>query len=172
MKNSIDRLLKFDNNKLIDVVKNYRQYGYDDELRNAAITLLKERGISKEDLQLTGNFTNRNYDRAGELYSAFGRNSAIAFCFYVSLIGSRIFLAIFLEDSESYTLFFAVLTLISLILFCVFLFKAFQNQSDFYKILGKEYDGALGYLLAGAPLYFLAYFYYRSQMAEQMKEIR
>ena len=172
MKNQIDRLQKFDNNKLIDVVKNYRQYGYDDELRAAAISLLQKRGVSEEDLRLTGNFTNKSYDHAGALYKAFGRNSALAFCFYVLLIGSRILVSYFFNSSESYALIFSVLTFISLILFGFFLFKAFQNQSDFYKILGKDYDGALGYLLAGAPFYFLAYFYYRNQMAEQMKEIR
>ena len=33
----IDILNKFDNDKLIDVVKNYKRYGYDDELRDYAI---------------------------------------------------------------------------------------------------------------------------------------
>lgn len=32
-----DILNKFDNDKLIDVVKNYKRYGYDDELRDYAI---------------------------------------------------------------------------------------------------------------------------------------
>ena len=36
----IDILNKFDNDKLIDVVKNYKRYGYDDELRDYAINLL------------------------------------------------------------------------------------------------------------------------------------
>ena len=40
----IDILNKFDNDKLIDVVKNYKRYGYDDELRDYAINLLGERG--------------------------------------------------------------------------------------------------------------------------------
>lgn len=39
-----DILNKFDNDKLIDVVKNYKRYGYDDELRDYAINLLGERG--------------------------------------------------------------------------------------------------------------------------------
>ena len=38
-----DILNKFDNDKLIDVVKNYKRYGYDDELRDYAINLLGER---------------------------------------------------------------------------------------------------------------------------------
>ena len=38
-----DIINKFDNDKLIDVVKNYKRYGYDDELRDYAINLLGER---------------------------------------------------------------------------------------------------------------------------------
>ena len=44
----IDILNKFDNDKLIDVVKNYKRYGYDDELRDYAINLLeREDGAEK-----------------------------------------------------------------------------------------------------------------------------
>ena len=35
-----DILKRFDNDKLIDVVKNYKRYGYDDEIRDYAIRLL------------------------------------------------------------------------------------------------------------------------------------
>lgn len=53
MENS-DILKRFDNDKLIDVVKNYKRYGYDDEIRDYAINLLKERGWSIEDLKTFG----------------------------------------------------------------------------------------------------------------------
>ena len=49
-----DILKRFDNDKLIDVVKNYKRYGYDDEIRDYAINLLKERGWSVEDLKTFG----------------------------------------------------------------------------------------------------------------------
>ena len=45
----IDILKKFDNAKLIDIVKNHQRYGYDDELRDSAICLLEERGWSREE---------------------------------------------------------------------------------------------------------------------------
>ena len=38
-----DILNKFDNDKLIDIVKNYKRYGYNDALRNYVINLLGER---------------------------------------------------------------------------------------------------------------------------------
>ena len=53
-----DILNKFDNDKLIDIVKNYKRYGYNDALRNYVINLLEERGWSREDLQRFGYLTN------------------------------------------------------------------------------------------------------------------
>ena len=52
----IDILKKFDNAKLIDIVKNHQRYGYDDELRDSAICLLEERGWSREELQQKSRF--------------------------------------------------------------------------------------------------------------------
>ena len=37
----LDILKRFDNDKLIDIVKNYKRYGYDDEIRDYAINLFK-----------------------------------------------------------------------------------------------------------------------------------
>jgi hypothetical protein len=34
-----DILKRFDNDKLIDVVKNYKRYGYDDEIRDDKILI-------------------------------------------------------------------------------------------------------------------------------------
>ncbi|MBL4604928.1 MAG: hypothetical protein JKY02_04490, partial [Flavobacteriaceae bacterium] len=48
------KLESFDNEKLIDIVKNYQQYGYDNDLRNIAIRILEKRGIDKEQLKLSG----------------------------------------------------------------------------------------------------------------------
>ena len=76
----IDILNKFDNDKLIDVVKNYKRYGYDDELRDYAIHLLEKRGWSREDLQQFGYLTNYNYDEAEKQYKAYSRNSLIGIC--------------------------------------------------------------------------------------------
>lgn len=73
-------LNKFDNDKLIDVVKNYKRYGYDDELRDYAINLLGERGWSRDDLQQFGYLTNYDYDEAEKQYKAYNRNSLIGIC--------------------------------------------------------------------------------------------
>ena len=58
MTNIFEKLNKYDNQKLTDIVKNYKQYNYDIEIRNTAIEILRERGISEEDLKLSGNYEN------------------------------------------------------------------------------------------------------------------
>ena len=58
-----DILKRFDNDKLIDVVKNYKRYGYDDEIRDYA--------------------KNSDYEEALIQYKAYCRNSLIAVCVLV-----------------------------------------------------------------------------------------
>ena len=74
-----ERLNKLDTEKLIEVVKNYRQYGYTAEVRNYALSLLEKQGIDRSDLQLTGNFENKAFNLASDSYDAYNKNSKIAF---------------------------------------------------------------------------------------------
>lgn len=169
-----ERLLKLDNDKLIDVVKNYRQYGYDDQLRETAISILADRGISKEQLQITGSFENKTYDYANDLYASFLKNSKIAFVMYLVLFSSRIIIQIIPDDSVGLAWTLLIATVLSFILYFVFLIMAFINQNQFYKAIGKDYgtEGALLYLFLGMPFYMFMYFYFRNQMKDNMKEIK
>jgi hypothetical protein len=168
----LESLKRLDNNKLIDVVKNYRQYGYTDEMRTMAISILEERGVSKEELQLTGNFENHTYDVAEELYNSFNRNSKIAFIQYIVLILTDILLLV--RGSEMFELITMLLFIAACIFYFTFLLKSFLNQSQFYQTIGQEYGsgGAFLYLFAGLPFYFMMYFYFRNQMKEKMTEIK
>ena len=81
------------------------------------------------------------------------------------------------HNPESYLtglcLFAAVTTLLSFVLYFVFLIRSFINQSQFYKVIGQNYgaDGTLLYLFLGMPFYIFMYFYFKSQMQEKMKGI-
>lgn len=169
-----ERLLKLDNDRLIDVVKNYRQYGYDDQLRETAINILAARGISKEQLQITGSFENETYDYANDLYASFLKNSKIAFVMYSILFISRIVIQILPDDSVGLAWTLLIVTILSFILYIVFLIMSFMNQNQFYKAIGQDYgtEGALLYLFLGMPFYMFMYFYFRNQMKDKMKEIR
>ena len=169
-----DKLQKFDNDQLIDIIKNYRQYGYDDSLRENAISILEERGISKEQLQETELYENESYDYAKDVFKSFQRNSKMAFFIYLAFFVSKILLSFVAEEEYILLTIFGVLTIVLPILFIIFLVLSFINQNQFYKILGQNYgtEGVLLYVFLGMPFYIIMYFFFRNQMKEKMKEIK
>ena len=140
----IDILNKFDNDKLIDVVKNYKRYGYDDELRDYAIHLLEKRGWSREDLQQFGYLTNYDYDEAEKQYKAYSRNSLIGIC---TLVLSGGILAV---------------------VYLIFLILAYRNVAKYYKALGRNEDETALFNVLGV----LAYFHLKGKMKEELKRVR
>lgn len=174
MTNTKDQLKKLDDNKLIDVVKNYRQYGYDDELRELAISILNQRGISRQELELMGSFENKSYAQAQELFSAFKRHSKIAFAFYILVFLMNVLLPMMRSNTETLNLILLLINYGALIGYLIFLFKSFTNQNQFYRVSGEGYgtQGVLMYLLLGMPFYIFMYFYFRDQMKEKMQHIR
>ena len=162
---------KFSDNRLIEIVRNARQFGYDDNIKSNALQVLKERGISQQDLQLTGNLTNDKFDSVEYLYKSYTTNSNIAFIFYAILLvvnGLRLF---WLADSAALP---GLLSWILFVAFFVFFIMSFFNHLNFYKSIGKEMGvgDQLMYILIGMPFYIFMHFFYKSQMKEELKMIQ
>ena len=174
MNDKIEKLQKLDNEKLIDVVKNYRQYGYEESLREAAISLLEERGISREQLKLTGDFENKTYDSADELYFSFKRNSKIAFILYALFLIFKILIPVVGYNFESWAFTMQLANWVLIITYLIFLIKSFMNQSQFYNAIGREYgaEDIILYFFLGMPFYIFMYFYFGNKMKELMKMIK
>jgi hypothetical protein len=170
----IDRLKRLDTDKLIEVVKNYQQYGYDDIMRSEAISILAERGISKEQLEQTGNFVNQAYDYELNVYHAFRRNSTIAFIAYLLILATTLLFSFLLIKSIAPGPVHPALKITAIVVYIIFLLKSFINQSQFYRAIGEDYGktGVLVYLLLGMPLYIFMYFFFRDQMKEKLKELQ
>ncbi|MDR0546076.1 MAG: hypothetical protein LBG77_00575 [Dysgonamonadaceae bacterium] len=168
-----EKLKKLDAGKLMDVVKNYRQYGYDEKLRTLALSILEERGITKEQLALTGSLKNTTYDFADDLYRLFGKNSKVAFILYGVVLLTSI-LSPILFKTDTFGFFVVILKFTAYILYVIFLVKSFINQSQFYKAIGQDYgaEGALVYFFIGMPFYIFMYFFFRKQMKEKMTVIK
>ena len=169
-----EKLLSFDNDKLIDVVKNYKQYGYNSELRNKAISILEQRGISKEQLQLTGNFENQTLIESEMVYKLYRRHSRTAFLFYLLAISLGLFIPILKAEVRTTTISLSLASLLSLLLYIIYLAKSFIAHNKFRKLTGnnREAEIALQYAFIGMPFYFIMYFYFRQRMKEEMKLIR
>jgi len=52
--NPSEKYRLYTSNKLMDVLKNYKSYGLEDEMKEELITILEERGIKREHLQMAG----------------------------------------------------------------------------------------------------------------------
>ena len=167
------RLKRLDTNKLIDVVKNYKQYGYTEMIRGYVLSLLEEQGISKQDLLLTGNLENKSYDYSNDLLNSFRRNSKLAFLFYSLLFLLMVGSPWLNPGTNSSNMVLVVVSILAIVLYFFFLLQSFLDQSRFYKSTGDELgsDGALVYLFLGMPFYIVMYFVFQNQMKERMKMV-
>ncbi|HOZ15843.1 MAG TPA: hypothetical protein PLH91_05105 [Tenuifilaceae bacterium] len=168
-----EKLKSFDDSKLIDIVKNYRQYKYDENIRNVAISILESRGIDLDTLKLRGDFINKSYDDAKQEFESFEKSSKIAFTLYGLMLIFRISSSL-AKSNEVLQVIFLILFGISIIGYLIFLIKSFVNQSRYYEIIGKK-ESQLNpglYFTVGLMIYLVMYFIFSKQMREEMNEIR
>jgi len=76
-------LQNHDNDKLIDIIKNYHQYDYSASFKNSAIKILGERGITEEELRLGGNLTNPIYEDANREMNLYNENANVSKNIYI-----------------------------------------------------------------------------------------
>ncbi|MCT4645381.1 MAG: hypothetical protein N4A74_10385 [Carboxylicivirga sp.] len=174
MSDKSEILKTLDNTKLMDVIKNYKQHGYDETIRQMAIDILQQRGISVDDLKLSGNFENQQFKEAETCYKSFYQNSLTALACYLLLFISNIALSsVSFESQTGYTL-GIVLSLLSILLYFIFLIRSFLDHNRLYKLIGNEYktSSITIYYLLGAPFYVLFYFISKKQIYNEMKTIR
>jgi hypothetical protein len=163
---------KMDNSKLIDIVKNYKRYGYDVSLKDTALQILKERGIDDEMLRLTGNLTDQKYESAQDIYKSFNKSSKTSFIFY-GLLFLTAFKPLLTINSYSFSIFILIYIIICYITCLIFILKSLISYSDFYKAIGKHLGVGtyLVFIISGLFAYFFVYFYYKKEMKEDMKMI-
>jgi hypothetical protein len=170
---SKEKLKSLSNDKLIDAVKNYRQFGYEVATRDLCLDILSERGYSKELLEKSGNLSNSNYQSAQIIFDSFNKNSKLAILMLVTFIITFTLLTIYLPVTLS-NIFIMLIVCFGIYGFYIFyLVKSFIDQNQFYKIIGKGdlSESVWVFLLVGTLFYIFYYFYLRKQMKEQMKII-
>ncbi len=168
-----EKFKSYDNDKLIDVIKNYRRYDYDESYKIEALKILDYRGITEQELKIAGKLTNDDFETAKRHYLEYNLNSKIAFFFYFPYL---VFLLVYFIFKNNNLSSLATISLIiavpSIILFLIFLMKSFANQSDFNKVVGKKFNfNAFVLVIFGIPLYVLIYFFNKKIMKEDLKAI-
>lgn len=164
----------YSNDKLIDIIKNYRQYDFAISYRNTALAIMNSRGFSEQELRYSGNLVNDNYENAIRYLSSYRENSSIALILYIVYIVLGVGGLVLRNNG------FPVLGVVmvavgifALILFLVALIKSYTNQTSFYKLLDKNRaSNIILILLVGIPLYFIIQIFFNKKMQEELKQIR
>ena len=164
-------LKTYDNNKLIDILKHYRQYNYGIEYKNSSLALLESRGITQQQLKFSGNLTDYSYEESIRLKYLYEENSKLAFILYaIALI--LILPGTILKNNgfPSIGQAFFVCGIIVGVIYLFALIKSFIDNSNLYKQLGKNnVANALVFAIGGLPLYFLFYFFQKKKINEDLK---
>ena len=169
--NTYSQLDTYGDDILIDISRNYKQYDYDLKYRNTALQILDRRGFSLTQLKKMGRLDNATYEDAEKERKRFNKNSDIALVFYLlSLIINLVFA--FTERLAFIGSFFGIINIVVNIIFLIFLVKSALNYSRLEKILEKKSDNlVLIAFFLGIPFYFLAYFYFKRKIKEDIKSI-
>ncbi len=169
-----NNLNSYSDKKLIDIVRNYRQYQFDASFKNTAIHILEERGTTEEELRLRGNLVNENYENALRHQDTFEENSRLALLLYILYVVLGVGGAI-LNNNGFPTLGPVLMVIggVALILFIIALIKTFMSQVSFYKLLNQnKMSNILLLVVLGIPLYFVYAGFFNTKMKEDLKQIR
>tara|TARA_Y100000588_G_scaffold381204_1_gene466425 strand:+ start:1530 stop:3797 length:2268 start_codon:yes stop_codon:yes gene_type:complete len=167
-------LLSFENSKLIQIVKNHRDFDYKYEHKNSAISILNERGITVQELRLAGHLSSRKDDEIISLKNEYEEDSKLAFIFYIIMTPLIILAGVFNNNGPQFLAFVFFIPGILAFLICVIaLIKSISKHIDLFKALGKSRsaNGAILYFL-GLPLYFIFYFVQKNQIETELFKVR
>ena len=167
-------LLNYSNDKLIDILKNYRQYELHISYYNTALQLLDSRGLSKQNLKFGGNLVNENYENALRYKSAYDDYSRIALVLYITYVVFGVG-GLVLNNNGFPTLgpIFIIIGVLSFIIFIIALIKAYINQTNFYKLLeNNKASNIIALILLGIPLNFIYKGFFSKKFEDDLKQIR
>lgn len=168
------KLNDYSDNKLIDLLKNYRQYDLDRTYKNTALQILNLRGITEEELRFGGNLANEKFESALRYKNNYEENSRMGLFLYIIALTFDLSGAILNNNgfpSLGKTL--LGIGILATILYLISFVKTLSSQSSFYKVLGsKVMANSILLVILGIPLYYLYFIYFNRKMKEDLKEIR
>ena len=163
----------FENDKLIDLVKNYRHYGLGISHKANALQVLSKRGITELELKLSGNLSNESYESGIRHMQDYHENATIANYAHIALLVFGIS-GLILNNNGLPTLGKIMVTIgvLSAILFFILFPKVLKNQSEFYTLLKKKFmTHNVVFIILALPLFFLYRLYFNKKMNEDLTKI-
>jgi len=167
-------LKTYDDDKLIDIIKNYRQYDYSVSYKKSSLDILESRGINEEQLRMAGNLSNPVYEEAASHFSEYQQNSKIGLkLYFIALVLLILYFVFDNNKLPSLAKVSLVTSIVGGMFYLVFSAKSFFNQSKFYIAIKKNNTNYLLILIVfGLALSFVSYFFFKKKMKEELKLIR
>lgn len=164
-----DEMMARDDSQLIDIVKNAKQFGYSRDYRNRALKVLELRGITQQILDEQDNLHNVGFLKMEQLANDHKYLSGGAF---VTLIISVLF-ALTIAGTEKTNLWLAILGILTIVLFYLFLYKSLENLRSLGHILNRKIGfGIIPTLILGFPLYLILFFTYRAAVNKALPQYK
>lgn len=163
--------------QLRDILKNYRQYNYSEDVRLAALHELKLKGYDELQLKMTGDFENYKYSEAEMAFKKFvslSKKAIICSLSFMGLFVIFILSKVYFSDIEILTQSLSIVTAISFILFYVFALRAMHFNQKFFKVINKPnmVDSVVLVRVIGPLIYGYIYKGAKKRMKEQLEMIR
>jgi lipopolysaccharide export system permease protein len=163
---------RFKQEKLIDIIKNYSAYDYEEGSKYEAIKTLYDRGKTFEDLLSEGIVFNKDYKKTQTIASNYFDHSKLASVLYG--IGAILLVLFFiLRNNKMPSLASASiqLSLVSFALYIIYYIKTFLNLSSFYKHVreNSKFPNVFTFTI-GFPLYMITYVFINSKVKEDQKQ--
>lgn len=163
----------FENDKLIDLVKNYRHYGLGLSHKANALQVLSKRGITELELKLSGNLSNESYESGIRHMQDYHENATLANYAHIALLVFGIS-GLILNNNGLPALGKIMVTIgvLSAVLFFILFPKVLKNQSEFYTLLKKKFmTHNVVFIILALPLFFLYRLYFNKKMNEDLTKI-
>lgn len=163
----------FENDKLIDLVKNYRHYGLGISHKANALQVLSKRGITELELKLSGNLSNESYESGIRHMQDYHENATLANYAHIALLVFGIS-GLILNNNGLPALGKIMVTIgvFSAVLFFILFPKVLKNQSEFYTLLKKKFmTHNVVFIILALPLFFLYRLYFNKKMNEDLTKI-
>jgi lipopolysaccharide export system permease protein len=165
-------LVSFTNEKLYEVIKNYKSLNYDESYRFEALKILNSRGIDANQLKHNNIILKEEFEISKKISKNYNDHSKFSMSLYI--IGVILLILFFVFKNNKLPSLASAsiqISLISLFLYIVYYIKSYINIYSFYINLNKlKRKPSILLIVLGLPLYFLTYYLLKRKIKDDLKQ--
>ncbi|WP_317171474.1 LptF/LptG family permease [Tamlana sp. I1] len=166
-------LTTYDQAKLIDIIKNYKHFsGHDIKYKNTALAILNSRGITKQQLKFSGEYSDEKFDESLRLKETCDEDSKLALILYICSIPFIVIGKVLENNKFELTGKILFITGVAIgLIYIIGLGRSFISFSNFKKHVKKEVLlNSVLYIAVGLPLFFIVYVVQKKMLKQDLVE--